>query len=79
MNDRTPVILPPDRIGAWLDPELTDKIAALKLISGIEYEPLQVRTVSTAVNKTGRGGSRGPELIGPIGEHGDQPLQLVPA
>ena len=79
MNDRTPVILPPDRIDAWLDPELTDKIAALKLISGIEYEPLQVRAVSTAVNKTGRGGSRGPELIEPIGEHGDQPLQLAPA
>ncbi len=79
MNDRTPVILPPDRIDAWLDPELTDKIAALKLISGIEYEPLQVRAVSTAVNKTGRAGSRGPELIEPIGEHGDQPLQLVTA
>ena len=79
MKDRTPVILPPDRIDAWLDPQLTDKIAALKLISGIEYEPLQVRAVSTAVNKTGRGGSRGPELIEPIGEHADQPLQLVPA
>ena len=79
MNDRTPVILPPDRIDAWLDPELTDKIAALKLISGIEHEPLQVRAVSTAVNKTGRGGSRGPELIEPIGEPSDQPLQLVSA
>ena len=79
MSDRTPVILPADRIDAWLDPELTDKIAALKLISGIEYEPLQVRAVSTAVNKTGRGGSRGPELIEPMGEHGDQPLQLVSA
>ena len=79
MNDRTPVILPPDRIGAWLDPELTDKNAALKLISGIKYEPLRVQAVSTAVNKTGRGGSRGPELIEPIGEHSDQPLQLIPA
>ena len=79
MNDSTPVILPPDRIGAWLDPELTDKIAALKLISEIACEPLQVRAVATVVNKTGRGGSRGPELIEPIGEHGDQPLQLVPA
>ncbi|HEY2237601.1 MAG TPA: SOS response-associated peptidase, partial [Streptosporangiaceae bacterium] len=45
MNDRTPVILPPDRIGAWLDPELTDKKAALDLITGIEPEPLQVRAV----------------------------------
>jgi putative SOS response-associated peptidase YedK len=79
MNDRTPVILPEERIDAWLDPELTDKDAAQKLVSGIEYEPLQVRAVSTAVNKTGRGGSRGPELIEPLDDHGDQPLQLVPA
>jgi putative SOS response-associated peptidase YedK len=67
------VILPPQRIGAWLDPELTDKHAALELITGIEHEPLQVRAVSTAVNKTGRGGSRGLELIEPIDQHGDQP------
>jgi hypothetical protein len=66
MNERTPVILPLDRIDAWLDPELTDKDAIRKLISGIECEPLQVRAVSTAVNKTGRGASRGPELIEPI-------------
>jgi putative SOS response-associated peptidase YedK len=79
MNDRTPVILPQDRIDAWLDPELTDKDAAQKLISGIEYEPLQVRAVSTAVNKTGRGASRGPELIEPLDDRGDQPLQLIPA
>jgi putative SOS response-associated peptidase YedK len=35
MNDRTPVILPPDRIDAWLDPNLTDKDEAHKLISGM--------------------------------------------
>jgi hypothetical protein len=66
MNERTPVILPPDRIDAWLDPNLTDKAEVQWLISGIEYEPLQVRAVSTAVNKTGRGASRGPELIEPV-------------
>jgi putative SOS response-associated peptidase YedK len=38
-----PVILPPDRIDAWLDPKLTDKDAVQQLISGIEYEPLKVR------------------------------------
>jgi putative SOS response-associated peptidase YedK len=79
MNDRTPVILPPGRMDAWLDPDLTDKDAIQDLISGIEYEPLQVRAVSTAVNKTGRGGSRGPELIEPLGDQADQTLQLVPA
>ena len=45
MNERTPVILPPDRIDAWLDPKLTDKDAVQQLISGIEYEPLKVRAV----------------------------------
>ena len=79
MNDRTPVILPADRIDAWLDPQLTDTAAVQQLIGGIAYEPLQVRAVSTAVNKTGRGAARGPDLIAPVDEHGDQPLQLVPA
>jgi putative SOS response-associated peptidase YedK len=79
MNDRTPVILPPDRIHAWLDPDLTDKDAAYRLTSGIEYEPLQVRAFSTAVNKTGRGASKGAELIEPLAHHADQPLQLIPA
>jgi hypothetical protein len=65
MNDRTPVILPPERLDAWLDPDLTDKDAVQKLIRGIEYEPLQVRAVSTSVNKTGRCASKGPELIEP--------------
>jgi hypothetical protein len=51
MNDRTLVILPPDRIDAWLDPNLTDKNTVQKLISGIEYEPLQVLAVSTAVKQ----------------------------
>ena len=57
----------------------TGRNAALRLISGIEYEPLQVRAVSTTVNKTGRGASKGPELIQPLGDHADQPLQLIPA
>jgi hypothetical protein len=65
----------PDRIDAWLHPQLTDKTAAQKLISGIEYAPLQVRPVSTVVNKTGRAGSKGPELIDPLADHTDEPLQ----
>lgn len=79
MNDRTPVILPADRVDAWLDPTLTDKDAAQRLISGIAYAPLQVRAVSTAVNKTGRGAARGPQLIEPVDERGDATLHLVPA
>ena len=49
------------------------------MIGEIEHEPLQVRAVSTAVNKTGRGAARGQELIEPLDGHGDRPLQLVPA
>lgn len=77
MNDRTPVILPPERIDAWLDPTLIDKDAALRLITELEYEPLEVRAVSTAVNKTGRGGSKGPELIEPLEDTGDVALHLA--
>jgi hypothetical protein len=36
----------------------TNKNAAQRLNTGIAYEPLQVRAVSTAVNKTGRGASK---------------------
>ena len=79
MNDRTPVILPPERIDAWLDPAVTDKQAAQQLITGIDYPPLQVRAVSTAVNKTGRGAAHGPELIEPADGRGDATLQLLPA
>lgn len=47
------------------------------LASGVE--PLQVRAVFTAINRTGRGASRCPELIEPIDDHGDRPLRLLPA
>ncbi len=79
MNERTPVILPPDRIDGWLDPQLTDPDPAMKLITGIEYGLLEVRAVSTVVNKTGRGGSKGPELIEPLDDRADEPLQVMPA
>ena len=35
MNERTPVILPPERIVAWLVPNLMNKAAAQQLIIGI--------------------------------------------
>jgi putative SOS response-associated peptidase YedK len=65
MNDRTPVILPSDRIDAWLDPDLTDKDAAQRLISGIESEPLQVREsdpkpVIPSVGRSAQRSPRGP-------------------
>ena len=78
MNERTPVILPADRIDAWLDPALTDKQQAQELISGIDYPLLQVRAVSTAVNRTGRGAARGPQLIEPVDGRGDAALRMAP-
>jgi putative SOS response-associated peptidase YedK len=74
MFDRAPVILPADRIDAWLDPGLTDTAAAQKLLTGIEFDPLQMRAVSTAVNKPGPNKA---ELIQPLQEGADQPLQLA--
>jgi putative SOS response-associated peptidase YedK len=48
------------RQNAWLDPNLTDKDEAQRLITGIEYEPLQVRAVSTAVTRPAAAPPRDP-------------------
>ena len=41
IHDRTPLILPADRIDDWLNPGLTDTTAARKLLRGITVEPLE--------------------------------------
>lgn len=73
IHDRTPLILPTDRIDAWLNPALTDPAEATKLLSGITIDPLEVRAVSTQVNKVS---INKPELIQPLDDHGDEPLHL---
>lgn len=76
IHDRTPLILPSERMDAWLDPTLTDPAKVQALLTGIEAVSLEVRPVSTEVNKVG---NDRPDLIDPIGQHADRPLNLAMA
>jgi putative SOS response-associated peptidase YedK len=77
IHDRTPFVLPPDRIAAWLDPEVSDAAAIERLLAPTRIE-LDARPVSTAVNKVSNNGS---ELIAAVDQTPDQsrPLQTVGA
>lgn len=72
VHDRTPVILPADRVAAWLDPTTTDSDDIAAILTGIELAPMEVREVSRAVNQVR---NDGPDLIAPIGQ--DRPLLLA--
>ena len=75
IHDRTPLILPPDRVDAWLDPNRTDPDQVYNVLDGIVMNPLEVRPVSTKVNRVGNDGQ---DLIDPLDvEHPDEPLQLT--
>jgi putative SOS response-associated peptidase YedK len=75
IHDRTPLILPPDRIDAWLDPKRTEPDQVYDVLDGIAMNPLEVRPVSTKVNRVG---SDGRDLIEPLDvDHPDEPLQLT--
>jgi putative SOS response-associated peptidase YedK len=74
VHDRTPLILPSDRIDAWLNPELTDAAQVQKLLTGIEMPALEVRPVSTEVNKVA---INKPDLIEPLEDEVDRPLALA--
>jgi putative SOS response-associated peptidase YedK len=74
IHDRTPLILPRDRVDAWLDPSRTEPDEIYEVLDGIVLEPLAVRAVSTRVNRVG---TDGPDLIQPLAEHRDEPLQLT--
>lgn len=73
IHERTPLILPDDRVADWLDPTLTDPDKVQQLLAGIRVEGLDARPVPTTVNKVG---NNGPELIEPAEQSVDQPLQL---
>ncbi len=74
IHDRTPVVLPADRIDAWLDPGLTDPDRIAVLLAGLRVGDLEARPVSTLVNKVA---NNGPELVEPLPETADEPLQLA--
>jgi putative SOS response-associated peptidase YedK len=62
VHDRAPVIIPPDKYAAWLDPGTTDKEAVQQLLQGIPEPVLTPRIVSDRVNSVR---NNGPELIEP--------------
>jgi putative SOS response-associated peptidase YedK len=74
VHDRTPVILPAERVDAWLDPATTDQERIGRILSGIKVPALEIRAVSTEVNRVT---SNGPQLLDPVDEAGDRPLQLA--
>ncbi len=51
IHDRMPIIMPPDRWDAWLDPTLTDKETVKNLMSVYPAERMDEYAVSTLVNK----------------------------
>jgi putative SOS response-associated peptidase YedK len=50
IHDRTPVIVPPDMRGDWLDPQLTDLDLVRQVLEALPEPTLSTREVSTAVN-----------------------------
>jgi putative SOS response-associated peptidase YedK len=74
IHDRTPLILPPDRIDDWLDPDLTDPGKVKKLLTKITVEPMEIRPVARDVNKVG---NNRPDLLDPVPDTADTPLQLA--
>ncbi|MDR1999551.1 MAG: SOS response-associated peptidase [Frankiaceae bacterium] len=77
IHDRTPLILPPERIDRWLAPNITDPDAVTDLVTGIALTPLLIRPVSTTVNNARNRG--GPELIAPLPDETEKPLPLLMA
>ena len=74
VHDRTPLILPRDRVDAWLDPSRTQPAQIYDVLDGIVLESLAVRPVSSRVNRVG---TEGPDLIEPLTEPHDEPLQVT--
>lgn len=73
IHDRTPVILPRDRVDAWLDPARTHPDAIAEVLDGIHPPLLGIRAVSREVNRVG---TNGPQLIQPLAGHSDTEIQL---
>ena len=63
LHDRMPVQVAPQNWAAWLDPELTDPVAAAALANVPEPGQMLAHAVSTRVNRVG---NDGPELVTPL-------------
>jgi len=62
LHDRMPVILPPDRLDDWLNPDRQDASAAAKMLEPYPAQLMMHRPVSTRVNAVKHDG---PELLEP--------------
>ena len=62
LHNRMPVILDPDQVDEWLDPELHDLAAIQLMLQPCEDDVLEAYPVSSAVNRVG---TDGPELVRP--------------
>ncbi len=63
IHQRTPLIVPTDLYGDWLNPALTDTGGVRELLAGIREPHLEPHAVSTAVNSPR---NNGPHLIAPV-------------
>lgn len=64
LHDRMPMVIGRDSYDAWLDPELTDPQAALRLLAVTQPDALEAYPVSTEVNSVV---NNGPSLVEPLG------------
>ena len=62
VHERMPVLIPPQRFAAWLDPANGDAESLRALLGPAPAESLKVHPVGTAVN---RSSNEGPELVAP--------------
>lgn len=70
IHDRMPMLVEPDRFGAWLDPALTHPDEVRSLLVPAAAGRLESHPVSTAVNKVT---NNGPELVRPAPQMGISP------
>ena len=63
IHDRMPMVVGRDAWDAWLDPDLTDPDAALRLLAVTEPDALEAYAVSTAVNSVK---NNEPSLLQPL-------------
>jgi len=63
IHDRSPLVLPDDMLGDWLDPKLTDRDSVRDLIGSVPPPVLTPYPVSKAVNNAR---NNRPELLEPI-------------
>ena len=73
IHDRMPLVLPPDRWTAWLDPAREDVQALVEPTPPELVEMLELRPVSTAVNNVANNGRELVERAESVSAPADQP------